>query len=86
MKFTSDNSEEYNQPFSLLELKQALQKSNDSAVGPDDIHYKLFTNLPESLLTLLLAVFNSIKESGNFLLSWRKGKDSSDPNNNRPIA
>ena len=48
MKFTSDNTEEYNQPFSLLELKQALQKSNDSAVGPDDIHYKLLTNLPES--------------------------------------
>ena len=60
VKFTSDNTEEYNQPFSLLELKQALQKSNDSTVGPDDIHYKLLTNLPESSLTLLLAVFNSI--------------------------
>ena len=47
VKFTSDNKEDYNQPFSLLELKQALQKSNDSAVGPDDIHYKLLTNLPE---------------------------------------
>ena len=56
MKFTSDNTEEYNQPFSLSELKQALQKSNDSAVGPDDIHYKLLTNLPESSLTLLLTV------------------------------
>ena len=39
VKFTSDNTENYNQPFSLLELKHALQKSNDSAVGPDDIHY-----------------------------------------------
>ena len=56
VKFTSDNTEEYNQPFSLLELKQALQKSNDSAVGPDDSHYKLLTNLPESSLTLLLTV------------------------------
>ena len=37
--------------------------SNDSAVTPDDIHYKLFTNLQESSLTLLLAVFNSILES-----------------------
>ena len=27
MKFTSDNKEDYSQPFSLLELKQALQKS-----------------------------------------------------------
>ena len=64
MKFISDNTEGYNQPFSLLELKQALQKYNDSAVGPDDIHYKLLTNLPESSLTLLQTVFNSIWESG----------------------
>ena len=85
----------YNQPFSLLGLKQALQKSNDSAVGPDDSHYKLLTILPESSLTLLLTVFNSIWESGFFPPSWRKativaipkpGKDSSDPNNYRPIA
>ena len=48
VKSTSDKSEEYNQPFSLSELKQALQKSNDSAVEHDDIHYKLLTNLPES--------------------------------------
>ena len=50
VKFTSDNTEECNQPFLLLELKEALQKSNDSAVGPDDIYYKLLTNLPESSL------------------------------------
>ncbi|WP_293703668.1 reverse transcriptase family protein, partial [Thiolapillus sp.] len=90
-----DNTEDYNQPFSMLELKQALQKSNDSAVGPDDIHYRLLTNLPESSLTLLLTVFNSIWESGIFPPSWREativaipkpGKDSSDPNNYRPIA
>ena len=95
MKFTSGNTEDYNQPFSLLELKQALQKSNDWAVGPDDIHYKLLTNLPDSSLTLLLTVFNSIWESGIFPPSWREativaipkpGKDPSDPNNYRPIA
>ena len=89
MKFTSDNTEEYNQPFSLLELKQALQKYNEWAVGPDDIHNKLLTNLPESSLSLLLTVFNSIWESGIFPPSWgeatiiaiqKPGKDSSDPN------
>ena len=93
VKFASDNTEDYNKPFSLLELKQALQKSNDSAVGPDDIYYKLLTNLQESSLTLLLAVLNSIWESGIFLPSWREativaipkpGKDSSDPDNYRP--
>ena len=89
--FTSNNTEDYNQPFSLLELKQALQKSNDSAVGPDDIHYKLLTNLPESSLTLLLSIFNSVWESGIFPPSStivaipKPGKDSSDPNNYWPI-
>ena len=85
MKFTSDNTEEYNQPFSLLELKQALQKSNDSAVGPHNIHFKLLTNLPESALILLLTVSNSIWESKICPPSWREatiiaipklGKDS----------
>ena len=33
VKITSNYSEEYNQPLSLLELKQALQKSNVLAVG-----------------------------------------------------
>ena len=95
VQFTSDNPEEYNQTLSLLDLRQALQKSNDSAVGPDDIYCKLLTDLPESSLTLLLAVFNPIWEFGIFPSSWREativaiprpGKDSSDPYNYRPIA
>ena len=61
VKFKSDNSEGYNQPFSLLELKQALQKSNDSAIGPDDIHHKLLTNLLKCSLSLLLTVFKYLE-------------------------
>ena len=95
VNFTSDNSEEYNLPFSPLVLKEALQYSNASAGGPDHIHYELLTNLPESSLSLLLTVFNSIRETETFPSSWREatvvaipkpGKDSSDPNNYRPIA
>ena len=52
VNFTPDNSEEYYLPFSHLELKQTLQKSNDSAVGPDNIHYRLLTNLPGCSLSL----------------------------------
>ena len=51
VSFTSDDSEEYNVAFFVFELKQAFQKSNDSAVGPDDIHYKLLTNLPDSCVS-----------------------------------
>ena len=40
LKFSSDNSERYNQSFSLSELKDALSKAHDSSPGPDDIHYQ----------------------------------------------
>ena len=60
----------------ICTLKQPLQKSNDSSVGPGCVHYKLLTNLPESSLTLLLTIFNSIWESGIFPPSWRKATNS----------
>ena len=93
--FNSDNSEVYNVPFIMEELTDAILKSNNSATGPDDIHYQLISHLPESALTVLLNVFNHIWSSGSFPPSWREalvipipkpGKDHSDPNNYRPIA
>ena len=39
IKFTSDNQESYNMPFSKTELQTALHKAHDSAAGPDNIHY-----------------------------------------------
>ena len=72
VNFTPDNSEEHKVPFSPLELKHAFQRSNDSAVEPDVIRYKLLNNLPESSLFLLLTVFNPIWESGIFLPSYRE--------------
>jgi potassium voltage-gated channel Eag-related subfamily H protein 8 len=93
--FSSDNSECYNVPFSLSELKQALLKSNSSAPGPDNIHYQMLTHLSDRSLSLLLNIFNHIWSSGSFPPSWREatvipipkpGKDHSDPGNYRPIA
>ena len=45
LKFSSDNSETYNQSFSLSELKDALSKAHDSSPGPDDIHYQFLKHL-----------------------------------------
>jgi ribonuclease HI len=93
--FSSDNQEDYNIPFSMQELKTALLKSNNSAPGPDSIHYQLLTHLSDKSLTLLLDIFNSIWTGGSFPPSWREatvipipkpGKDHSDPGNYRPIA
>ena len=38
LNFRSENTETYNGLFSLLELKEFIQKSHNTAVGPDEIH------------------------------------------------
>ena len=43
LSFKSDNSEDYNEIFSFDELQSALNNANNTACGPDDIHYQLFT-------------------------------------------
>ena len=52
----SINKEEYNLPFSMTELKQPLQRENNSATGLDKVHYQLLTHLPNSALSVLLKV------------------------------
>ena len=95
LKFSSDNSETYNQPFSLSELEDALSKAHDSSPGPDDIHYQFLKHLPDSSLSVLLKTFNDIWETGNVPKSWKEatiipipkpGKDTTNPNNYRPTA
>ena len=93
LKFSSDNSETYNQSFSLSELKDALSKAHDSSPGPDDIHYQFLKHLPDS--SVLLKTFNDIWETGDTLKYCKEatiipipkhGKDNTNPNNYRPIA
>ena len=95
LKFNSNNSEEYNLPFSLVELKNSIQKSHNTAVGPDEIHYEFIKNLPEESLNLLLKIFNDIWIKGIFPETWKQatvipipkqGKDDTDPTNYRPIS
>ena len=61
LKFSSDNSETYNQPFSLSELKDALSKAHDSSLGPDDSHYQILKHLPDTSLLVLLKTLTSGK-------------------------
>ena len=95
MNFKSNNKESYNKDFTPKELKNALKKAHDTAVGPDDIHYQMLKHLPLTCLSILLSIFNKVWETGVFPLSWREaivipvakpGKDNSDPSNYRPIA
>ena len=65
LKFKSSNSENYNNAFSLDELTDAISKSHDTAVGPDDIHYHMLKHFPVDPLLTLLNILNSILASGN---------------------
>ena len=40
LNFKSNNSEQHNKDFAIKELKKALKKCHDTAVGCDDIHYQ----------------------------------------------
>ena len=95
LDFGSPSIESYNIPFTLHELQHALDQSRDSAVGPDDIHYRLLKELPNISMKALLKVFNHIWSSGRFPNPWREaiivpipkpGKDTNNPSNYRPIA
>jgi len=58
LKFNSHNMEAYNTPFCIDELLDALSSSNDSAVGPDDIHYQMLKHLPSEVLSFLNDMVN----------------------------
>ena len=95
IKFTSDNTESYHQPFFLTELQNSISKSNNSAAGPDEIHYPLLKELPTISLKYLLDIYNNIWMSGNIPTIWKraitipilkKQKDPTNPTSYRPIA
>ena len=90
LNFQSHNTEEYNQPFSLSELIDSLKRSNNTSVGPDEIHYEFLKQLPDISLLFLLDIYNDIWSSGNVPHLWKQstvipipkpGKDSTDPTN-----
>ena len=95
LNFKSSNNEEYNTPFNLDELKDAISKAHDAATGPDEVHYQMLKHLPPKSLHALLDIFNDMWETGKFPESWelatiipipKPGKDHAEPNSHRPIA
>ena len=71
LNFKSSNNEEYNIPFNLEELKDAISKAHDTATGPDEVHYQMLKHLPPSSLRALLDIFNDMW--GNWEVSRKLG-------------
>ena len=95
LNFKSNNNEQYNKDFTIKELRKALKKCHDTAVGCHDIHYQFLKHLPFRSLDSLLRIFNQIWHTGILPDSWKEaivipipkpGKDSTNPTNYRPLA
>lgn len=71
--FDSDNTQDYNQDFSLAELEWALHRVRGSSAGPDNIGYPLFKNLPLFGKSFLLSLYNNIWHQGHIPTSWKEG-------------
>ena len=72
-----------------------MKNCGNTCDGPDDIHNQNASHLPATPLTFLLAVFNCIWKTGDFLPIWRGAlalpflkpkKSGSQPHDYRPIA
>ena len=70
LNFKTSNTEEYNTPINLVELKEAINKAHDTATGPDEVHYQMLKHLPPKSLQALLDIFNDVWETGTFPESW----------------
>ena len=72
IKFQSKNTETYNQPFSIAELQESLNKAHNTTVGPDKIHYQFLKGLPEPSANFLLQIFNDLWNSGDMPKKWKE--------------
>ena len=95
INFQSDNTENYNEPFSIRELSDSLNKAHNTATGPDEIPYEFLKQLPTPSKEHLLRIFNHIWANGIIPNIWKQAtiipipktpQNSSDPTNYRPIA
>ena len=95
IKYKTLNDEDYNNPFKLSELTDSIKISNNTATGPDEIHYQMLKYLPENALVTILQIFNDIWSTDVFPESWRlstiipipkPGKNPAESTNYRPIV
>ena len=93
--FISDNTEVYNKPFRLRDLRRSIMKAKPRAPGPDGIHNNLLKHLPQDTLKILKEILNKIWISADFPQQCRAAtvipipklnKDHTDPRSYRPIA
>ena len=92
---TSNNTEVYNKPFRLRDLRRSTLKVKPRAPAPDGMDNNLLKHLPDDTLNILKEILNNIWISGDFPPQWRAAnvipipkpnKDHTNPLSYRPIA
>ena len=55
----------------MRELKTAIEKSHNSAVGTDEFHHSFLKQIPQKSLELLLKTYDNIWTGKQFTKSWK---------------
>ena len=94
-KENKDETYQYNKPFSMKELTQALATVKESSPGEDNVPYSMIKNSHLTFQKQLLDLYNKIYAEQIFPVNWKialiipipkPGKDHSIPQNFRPIS
>ena len=56
----------------MTELKTAIEKFHNSAVGPDEVRYSFLKQIPSKSLELLLEIYKNIWTGKQFPKSWKQ--------------
>jgi len=95
LKRKESREKELDVPFTIREMKRAIENTRRSAPGKDGICYTMIKHLCEGGLTKILSLFNKVWKEGKVPRSWKEaiivtirkpGKDHSKTINYRPIA
>ena len=94
MNFGEEETE-YNDPFTMTELKEALNKCKDTSPGEDEVQYAMIKHLHYTALEEILTMYNKIWQQSQMPDQWndaiviairKEGKDDFDPTHYRPIS
>jgi hypothetical protein len=74
IKGSSNDQEDYNQPFTIQELNAALETCKGSSPGPDKVHYEMLKNLPITAKYALLFTYNRFWKEKSLTDEWTESQ------------
>ena len=95
LDFSTDETLEYNLPFTMWEMESAINEAKDSSPGPDEVHFRMIKNLLKESKSVLLDFYNKLYSDGEIPQNWRmayvipllkEGKDPLLASSYRPIS